>query len=39
MIKKLFNWVLKKIKEYKRKKEIKKKIENLKKKDPFIYNH
>jgi len=39
MIKKLFNWVLKRIKEYKRKKEIKKKIENLKKKDPFIYNH
>jgi hypothetical protein len=30
---------LKKLKERKRKKELKKKIEELKKRDPFIYNH
>lgn len=35
----LINWILKKIKEYRKKREFKKKIEELKKRDPFIYNH
>jgi hypothetical protein len=38
-MKKIVDWFLKKIKERKRKKELKKKIEELKKRDPFIYNH
>ena len=38
-MKKIIDWVLKKIKERKRKKELKKKIEEVKKRDPFIYNH
>ena len=38
-MKKIIDWFLKKIKEQKRKKELKKKIEELKKRDPFIYNH
>lgn len=38
-MKKIINWFLKKIKDRKRKKELKKKIEELKKRDPFIYNH
>jgi preprotein translocase subunit YajC len=38
-MKKIIDWFLKKIKERKRKKEMKKKIEELKKRDPFIYNH
>lgn len=38
-MKKIIDWFLKKIKDYKRKKELKKKIEELKKRDPFIYNH
>jgi hypothetical protein len=38
-MKKIIDWILKKIKERKRKKELKKKIEELKKRDPFIYNH
>jgi hypothetical protein len=38
-MKKIIDWFLKKIKERKRKKELKKKIEELKKRDPFIYNH
>jgi hypothetical protein len=38
-MKKIINWFLKKLKERKRKKELKKKIEELKKRDPFIYNH
>lgn len=36
---KLINWVKKQIEEYKRKKRFKKKIEELKKRDPFTYNH
>jgi len=36
---KLIDWVKKKIAEYKRKKRFKKKLEELRKKDPFIYNH
>ena len=38
-MKKIIDWILKKIKERKRKKELKKKIEELRKRDPFIYNH
>jgi hypothetical protein len=38
-MKKIIDWFLKKLKERKRKKESKKKIEELKKRDPFIYNH
>ena len=38
-MKKIIDWFLKKIKERKRKKELKKKIEELKKREPFIYNH
>jgi hypothetical protein len=38
-MKKIIDWFLKKIKDRKRKKELKKKIEELKKRDPFIYNH
>ena len=38
-MKKIIDWFLKKIKERKRKKDLKKKIEELKKRDPFIYNH
>jgi hypothetical protein len=38
-MKKLINWVKNLIFEYKRKKRIKKKIEELKKRDPFIYRH
>ena len=38
-MKKIIDWFLKRIKERKRKKELKKKIEELKKRDPFIYNH
>jgi hypothetical protein len=38
-MKKIIDWFLKKIKERKRKKELKKKIEELRKRDPFIYNH
>lgn len=39
MFKKLFNWIQKKLKEHKKKKEFKRKLEELKKRDPFIYNH
>jgi hypothetical protein len=38
-MRKIIDWFLKKLKERKRKKELKKKIEELKKRDPFIYNH
>ena len=38
-MKKIIDWFLKKIQDRKRKKELKKKIEELKKRDPFIYNH
>lgn len=39
MITKLIKWVKSKIQERKKKKEIKKKLEELRKRDPFIYNH
>lgn len=38
-IKKLIDWVKEKIEERKRKKRFKKKLEELRKRDPFIYNH
>jgi hypothetical protein len=38
-MKKIIKWFLDKIEEHKRKKRFKKKLEELKKRDPFIYNH
>lgn len=38
-MKKLIDWVKEKIENYKRKKRFKKRIEELKKRDPFIYRH
>jgi hypothetical protein len=38
-MKKIIDWFKDKWEERKRKKRFKKKIEELKKRDPFIYNH
>jgi predicted translin family RNA/ssDNA-binding protein len=38
-MKKLIEWVKSKIEDYKRKKKLNKKLEELRKKDPFMYNH
>ena len=38
-MKKLINWIKDLIKKYKKKKEFKKKLEELRKRDPFIYKH
>jgi hypothetical protein len=38
-MKKIIEWFKNKLDERKRKKRFKKKIEELKKRDPFIYNH
>ncbi len=38
-MKKLIEWVKSKIEDYKRKKKLKNKLEELRKKDPFMYNH
>lgn len=38
-MKKIIDWFLKLIENRKRKKRLKKKIEELKKRDPFIYKH
>ena len=38
-MKKIYNWFLKKLKERKKKKEFQKKLEELRKRDPFIYRH
>ena len=38
-MKKIIQWFLNLIEERKRKKRFKKKIEELKNRDPFIYNH
>jgi hypothetical protein len=35
----LINWFLTKIDNYRRKQRVKKKLEQLKKSDPFIYKH
>ncbi len=39
MIKQLITYLKNKIRDYKRKKTIKKRMEELKKRDPFTYNH
>lgn len=36
---KILEWIKLKIENYKRNRRYKKKIEELKKRDPFIYNH
>ena len=38
-MKRFIQWILNLIEERKRKKRFKKKLEELKKRDPFIYNH
>jgi hypothetical protein len=38
-MKKLISWIKKCFADKKRKKEFKKKLEELRKRDPFIYNH
>ena len=38
-MKRLIQWFLDLIEERKRKKKFKKKLEELRKRDPFIYNH
>jgi hypothetical protein len=38
-MKNIFNWIKEKIGDYKRKKRFKMKLEELRKRDPFIYNH
>lgn len=39
ILKRLISWINELIQERKRKKKFKKKLEELKKRDPFIYNH
>lgn len=39
MIGKFIKYIKDKIRDYKRKKMIKKRMEELKKRDPFVYNH
>lgn len=36
---KLFKWITDLFEKYKRKRRFKKKLEELRKRDPFIYNH
>jgi hypothetical protein len=36
---KIYKWILEKIENCKRKKRFKKKLEELRKRDPFTYNH
>jgi len=38
-MKKILNWFKLKIENYKRKKRFNKKLEELRKRDPFVYNH
>lgn len=38
-MKNIFNWFKQMITDYKRRKNLKKKIEELRKRDPFTYNH
>ena len=35
----IVKWVIEKYKSWKRKRKFKKKLEELRKRDPFIYNH
>lgn len=39
ILKRFINWINGLIQERKRKKKFKKKLEELRKRDPFIYNH
>lgn len=39
MVIKFIKWIKDKIQEKKKKKQIRKKLEELRKRDPFIYNH
>lgn len=39
ILKRFINWINDLIQERKRKKKFKKKLEELRKRDPFIYNH
>ncbi len=36
---KLINWIIDYYREWKRKRKIKKKLEEMRKRDPFIYDH
>ncbi len=36
---KLLNWIFNKIDDYKRKRRFKKKLKELRKRDPFVYKH
>ncbi len=36
---KIFNWIKNKIVQWKKKREFKKKLAELKKRDPFVYKH
>ena len=38
-MKRLLNWIFNKIDNYKRKRRFKKKLKELRKRDPFIYKH
>jgi hypothetical protein len=38
-MKRLIQWILNKIQDYKKKKRFEKKIKELKKRDPFTYKH
>lgn len=38
-MKRIINWFKTKIENYKRKKRFKKRMEELRKRDPFVYNH
>ena len=38
-MKKIISWVLDRIADIKRKRRFKKKLKDLRKRDPFIYNH
>lgn len=35
----IFKWIFSKYKQWKRKRDFKKKLDELKKRDPFIYKH
>ena len=35
----IFKWIKRKIEAYKRKKQFEKRLQELRKRDPFIYNH
>lgn len=39
MFKKIYNWIVLQYQNYRNKKKLEKKIKELRKRDPFIYNH